>query len=73
MYRAVLFDVFLVCVTTGRRGGVVVRHEVTGLDTGGVEVRTVGCVEDGGDSMWLRVMDDKERGSFPEGAGGAFR
>ena len=49
------------------------RHGVTGLGTGGVEVRTVGCVEDGGDSRWLRGLDDKERGSFPEGAGGAFR
>ena len=32
-----------------------------------------GGVEDGGDSRWLRGLDDKERGSFPEGAEGANR
>ena len=32
-----------------------------------------GGVEDGGDSRWLRGLDDKKRGSFPEGAGGAKR
>ena len=32
-----------------------------------------GCVEDDVDSRWLRGVRDKERGSFPEGAGGAKR
>ena len=30
-----------------------------------------GCVEDDVDSRWLRGVRGKERGSFPEGAGGA--
>ena len=62
---------FLSVMAAGCRGGVVARHEVTGLDTGSVDVGTVGGVEDGGDSRWLRGLDDKRRGSFPEGAGGA--